>query len=97
MALYDRRFDPTDADRRHLSRRATPRLAGSLPLIIAAAIALLLIAMLYPRGGEQTIGDTNNAGPSVKAPTTQRAPSTSPAVPTPMPTTEPRPTQTPIP
>ena len=87
MALYDRprdpRFDPLNpnlSDRSHY-------LTTLLPLIVAAAIAIILIAMFLP-GSSTRVSD--NAGPAVNtvAPPT---PSTSPMVPTPAPTTQPKP------
>ena len=57
-----------------------------LPLIVAAAIAVALIAMMYPRTATDRVGDTTNTGPSVQTVT-----------PAPSPTTEPRPTQAPQP
>ena len=56
-----------------------------LPLLVAAAIAVALIAMMYPRTTTERVGDTTNTSPSVQ--TVTPAP----------PTTEPRPTQTPQP
>jgi hypothetical protein len=96
MALYDKprdpRFDPMNPNLNERSRFATT----TLPLIVAAAIAIVLIAMFFP-GIRSPIGDTNNAGPAVTTVTPSPAPSTSPVVPTPNPTTEPRPTQAPQP
>lgn len=96
MALSDRPF----------GRRVDPNLAGPLdrrsgmptllPLLLAAAAAVLLIALFYPMSSGR-VGDTTNAGPSVQTMTPQPTPSTSPRVPTPRPTTDPRPTQAPIP
>lgn len=57
-----------------------------LPLLVAAAIAVALIAMMYPRTTTERVGDTTNTGPSVQTVT-----------PAPSPTTEPRPTQAPQP
>ena len=67
----------------------TPRSASvgrnnMLPLLVAAAIAVALIAMMYPRTTTDRVGDTTNTGPSVQTET-------------PSPTTEPRPTQAPQP
>ena len=67
-------------------RRSTPfGRSNVLPLIVAAAIAVALIVMMYPRTGTESLGDTNNAGPSVQT-----------VIPAPSPT-EPRPTQAPQP
>jgi len=67
-------------------------LAGTLlPLILAAALAAIVIAMVY-QGPAERAGDTNS-GPSVKTVTPAPSPSTSPAVPTPNPTTEQSPAQ----
>ena len=57
-----------------------------LPLLVAAAIAVALIAMMYPRMTTERVNDTNNTGPSVQTVT-----------PAPSPTSEPRPTQAPQP
>jgi hypothetical protein len=96
MALSDRpfgrRLDPPEQGALGAKSRLGPTL---LPLLLAAAIAALLIAMLYP-GDRGRVGDTNNAGPSVQTVTPSPTPSTSPPIPTPTPTTEPRPTQAPI-
>jgi hypothetical protein len=97
MALYNRprdpHFDPNDPN--YLDHPSA--IAGTLlPLILAAAIAVAVIAMFYPRTTTDRVGDANNAGPAVQTVTPAPSPSTSPAVPTPNPTTEPRPTQAPI-
>jgi hypothetical protein len=92
MALYHRpreHHDPT------LTGRTWHNGSALLPLILAAAIVVALITMFYP-GNNGRVGDTNNAGPSVKTVTPSPSPSTSPPVPNPTPTTEPRPTQAPI-
>jgi hypothetical protein len=57
-----------------------------LPLIVAAAIAVALIAMMYPRTTTERVSDTINTGPSVRT-----------VAPTLSPTTEPPPTQAPQP
>ena len=76
----DPRRNPND-------RRSAPfGRSNVLPLIVAAAIAVALIAMMYPRTGTERVGDTNNAGPSVQTVTPAASP-----------TTEPRPTQAPQP
>ena len=68
-----------------------------LPLLVAAAIAVALIAMIYPRTSTDRVGDTTNTGPSVQTVTPTPSPSPAPTTdPTPSPTTEPRPTQAPI-
>jgi hypothetical protein len=67
-----------------------------MPLLLAAAIVVALIAMLYQTNDLSRVSDTNNAGPAVNTVMPSPTPSTSPPVPTPTPTTEPRPTQAPI-
>ena len=96
MAIYDRphdRITPGAPDGH--SRRPHP---GNMlmPLLLAAAIVVALIAMLYQSNDMSRIGDTNNVGQSVNTVIPSPTPSTSPPVPTPTPTTEPRPTQAPI-
>jgi hypothetical protein len=99
MALYDRPHDPAPTDPRHPRLTGRPSMGlgpgSALPLIVAAAVAIALLAMLYPNSGGR-VGDANNAGPSVQTVTPSPSPTTSPAIPTPTPTTEPRPTQAPI-
>lgn len=88
MAIYDGPHD-----------RSTPGSTAAnmvLPLLLAAAIVIGLIALLYQSNDLSRLGDANNAGPSVKTVAPLPSPSTSPAVPTPTPITEPRPTQAPI-
>ncbi len=89
MALYDksrdRRSDPMNPNGHSSWYGGT-----LLPLIVAAAIAVALIAMMFPRDGERS-ADTN-AGPSVETVAPSPAPTTAPAMPTPPATTEPRPT-----
>lgn len=95
MALYDHPHGRAPADPRHGQRVAPAPVwyeSTLLPLILAAAIVIALIAMFYP-GSDGRVGDTNNAGPSVRT-APAPSPSTSPAVPTPA--TDPRPTQGPI-
>ena len=83
---YENPRDP----RRNLDdpvRRSTPFGRNNmLPLLVAAAIAVALIAMMYPRTTTERVNDTTNTGPSVQTVT-----------PAPSPTTEPRPTQAPQP
>ena len=82
MALYDERRDPVD---RTEPARA-PLWAGNLiPILLAGAVALFVIAMMLPPSTPDRVGDTN-AGPSVQTVT-----------PAPSPTIEPRPTQAPQP
>ena len=88
--------DPRRSPNDHAGRSSLFGRNNMLPLILAAAIAVALIAMMYPRTTTERVGDTNNAGPSVKTVIPAPSPSTSPPVPTPSPTTEPRPTQAPI-
>jgi hypothetical protein len=67
-------------------RRSTPfGRSNVLPLIVAAAVAIALIALMLSRTATHRVDDTN-AGPSVQTMT-----------PAPSPTTEPRPTQAPQP
>ena len=78
----DSRRNPNDP-----LRRSTPFGRNNvLPLLVAAAIAVALIAMMYPRTSTDRVGDTTNTGASVQTVT-----------PAPSPTTEPRPTQAPQP
>ena len=70
---------------------------GWLPLVLAAAVALAVIAMMYPRTTPDRTGDTTNTGPSVETVAPMPSPSTSPAVPTPNPTTEQPPAPAPQP
>jgi hypothetical protein len=95
MDPRDPRIDPVEPT---LSAQTPSLLAGSalLPLILAAAIILILILMYLPNTTSTRVGGTTNAGPSVETVNPSPSPSTSPPVPTPTPTTEPRPTQAPI-
>ena len=78
---------PREPRRNNPSPHPTPAGRNNMwPLIIAAAIAVVLIAMMYPRTTTDRVGDTTNTGPSVQTVT-----------PAPSPTTEPRPTQAPQP
>jgi hypothetical protein len=90
----DPHLDPNDP----LSPRRPSAYGGWMPMVLAAVVAVLVLAMVYSRTVTVTerIGDTN-AGPPVQTVAPTPAPSTSPAVPTPNPTTEPRPTQAPQP
>jgi hypothetical protein len=94
MALSDRPFgrrvDPDVSG--PLDRK--PGMPALLPVLLAAAAAVLLIALFFPMSGR--VGDAASAGSSVQTVTPQLTPSTSPPVPTPRPTTDPRPTQAPI-
>ena len=51
---------------------------------IAVVIGILLVAIYYPNS-EGRVGDTNNAGPSVKSAAPTPMPPTSPATPNPTP------------
>lgn len=95
MDPRDPRIDPVEPI---LSARSPSLLGGSalLPLMLAAAVILILILMYLPNSTPTRVGDTTNAGPSVETVNPSPSPSTSPPVPTPTPTTEPRPTQAPI-
>jgi hypothetical protein len=93
MALYNRPHDPRDHHDPTLTGGLRNDGSTLLPMILAAAIVVVLITMFYP--GTSGRVDTNNA-PSVQTVTPSPSPSTAPLVPTPIPTTEPRPTQAPI-
>jgi hypothetical protein len=67
--------------------RTTASGIGVALLFVAAVIGILMIAIYYPTS-EGRVGDTNNAGPSVKTVTPTPMPPASPT--TPKPTTEPR-------
>jgi hypothetical protein len=97
MASYDRPRDPTATDPRHpeLTEPSWYGFGVVLPLVLAAAIAIVLILMFNPFTTVNRAEDTN-AGPSVQTVTPSPSPSTLPAGPSPTPTTEPRPTQAPI-
>lgn len=86
MALYDQhrdgQRDPTDPG---YTRRSPLWVGNLIPILLAAAVVLIVIAMAYQQPTTERIGDTN-AGPSVQTVT-----------PAPSPTTEPRPTQAPQP
>jgi hypothetical protein len=99
MALYDQ-HGPASTGPRHLQPIDQPssRYLGSvlLPIMLAAAITVGLIAMLLAGSTATRPGDTTKAGPSVKTVNPSSSPSTAPTEPTPKPITEPRPTQAPI-
>jgi hypothetical protein len=95
MALYDKPHNPADDPLRGMRSRSAPG-SVALPLLLAAAVLIALLALFYPAGNAPRVGDTNTAGPSANAVNPSPTPSTSPTVPTPTPTTEPRPTQAPI-
>jgi hypothetical protein len=98
MALYEQ-HDPRAQvdDPNYVPRSSAPALSTAAVLVfVAAVIAVSMIAVFYP-ASESRVGDTNNAGPSVRTVNPAPTPSTSPAVATPNPTTEPRPTQAPQP
>jgi hypothetical protein len=96
MAIYDRPHDRITPGAPDAHSHRPPAASMLMPLLLAAAIVVALIAMLYQSNDLSRVGDTNNAGPSVNTVMPSPAPSTSPTVPTPTPTTEPRPTQAPI-
>ena len=96
MAIYVRPHDRMPPGAPDAHSRRSPVGNVLMPLLLAAAIVVALIAMLYQSNDLSRVGDTNNAGPSVGTVMPSPSPSTSPAVPTPMPTTDPRPTQSPI-
>ena len=82
---YQNPRDPREPNVPVVRGRPGESFGGWLPLIIAAGIAAVVIAMMYPRTTPERVGGTNNDGPSVQTVT-----------PSPPPTTEPRPTQAPI-
>ena len=93
---YDNERDPRRSPNDPV-RRSTPFGRNNmLPLIVAAAIAVALIAIMYPRTTTERVGDTTNTGPSVQTVTPAPSPDTAVVEPMPSPTTEPRPTQQPI-
>ena len=96
MAIYDRPHDRITPGAPGAHSHRPPAGSIFMPLLLAAAIVVALIAMLYQTNDLSRVGDTNNAGPSVNTVMPSPTPSTSPPVPTPTPTTEPRPTQAPI-
>jgi hypothetical protein len=78
----DPRLDPANPN--GLDGRPSPLAGNWLPLVVAAAIAVAMVAMFYPKSAP-VVGDTTNAGPSMVQPVTP-TPSTAPAVaPTPVP------------
>ena len=86
MALYDERRDP-QLDPIDPSTPRTPLWVGNvIPIVLAAAVALLVIAMLLPASTPTRVGDPTNTSPTVQTVT-----------PAPSPSTEPRPTQAPQP
>jgi hypothetical protein len=93
---YENPRDPRRDPNELLVPRRRSAYGSWLPLAVAAAVALAVFAMMYPRTTTDRTGDTTNTGPSVQTVTPAPSPSTSPPVPTPSPTTEPRPTQGPI-
>jgi hypothetical protein len=88
---YQNPRDPRDPNIPVARGRPAQSFGGWLPLVFAAAVAAVLLAVMYPRAGIDPTGDATNTGPSVKTVEPTPAPSTSPAVPTPNPTTEPPP------
>jgi negative regulator of sigma E activity len=90
--------NPRDRDPNAPEARDRPAasVGGWLPLVVATAVCLAVIAMVHPRVTTDRAGDTNNAGP-VQTVAPMPSPSTSPAVPTPNPAMEPRRTQAPQP
>ena len=93
MAIYDRSHDRITPGAPDAHSRRPPAGSMLMPLLLAAAIVVALIAMLYQSNDLSRVGDTSNAGRSVNTVMPSPSPSTSPAVPTPTPTTDPGPTQ----
>jgi hypothetical protein len=87
MALYDEPREGPDPTNPNVA--ASSYLLGStlVPIILAAAIAVLLAAVFMPT--TPRVADRTNAGPSVRTVEPTPVPSTSPAVPTPTPRTQP--------
>ncbi len=83
---YDNERDPRRDPNDPLPPRRPSTYGSWLPLALAAAVVVAVIAMMYPRTTTDRVGETTNTGPSVQTVT-----------PTPSPTTEPRPTQAPQP
>ncbi len=96
MAIYDRPHDRITPGAPDAHSHRPPAASMLMPLLLAAAIVVALIAMLYQSNDLSRVGGTNSAGPPVNTVMPSPTPSTSPTVPTPTPTTEPRPTQAPI-
>jgi hypothetical protein len=90
----DPRIDTNDPSL--IDRRPSRYGGGSLlPLLLAAAIAVAIIAMFYPRSAP-VVSDSTHPGPSMAQPV-EPTPSTAPTVaPAPVPS-DPRPTQAPTP
>lgn len=86
MASYDDTRDPAATNTTPSDRYEPRRGSALVPFLVAVAISAAVLALLYP-GNEGTVGDTNNAGPSVRTVAPSPSPATSPAVPTPTPTT----------
>ena len=80
--------DPRDPNAPVPRGRPAQSFGGWLPLVFAAAVAVGIMALVYPRVSTDRAGDTTNTGPSVQTVAPTPSPSTSPAVPTPNPTTE---------
>ena len=83
---YNNEPDPLRNPNDPLTPRRPTAYGGWLPLALAAAVVLAIMAWMYPRTPTDRVGDTTNTGPSVQTVT-----------PTPSPTAEPRPTQAPQP
>ena len=96
MAIYDRSHERATPGSPDIHPRHPEARNMVMPLLLAAAIVVALIALLYQSSDMSRLGDVNDAGPSANTVAPLPSPSTSPAVPTPTPTTEPRPTQAPI-
>ena len=84
MAIYGRPHDRITPGAPDAHLRRPPAGNILMPLLLAAAIVVALIAMLYQSNDLSRVGDTNNAGPSVETVMPSPSPSTSPAVPTPI-------------
>ena len=81
MALYDRSRDQQQLDPIDPGYTRAPLWAGNMiPILLAVAVALIVIGMVYPRATTERVGDRNNAGPSVQTVT--------PVAPGPVPSTD---------
>ena len=93
---YENPRDPRDPNTPVTRGRPKESFGGWLPLALAAAVAIAVIAWMYSGTTTDRTGDTTNTAPSVQTVIPAPSPDTAVVEPTPSPTTEPRPTQAPI-